>query len=851
MNLDHLLPLVSRPSRYTGGEWNIKQRDWQSASVRIALAFPDLYEIGMSHQGLQILYDLVNRHEDYLAERVYAPAPDMEDQLRKQNVPLFSLESRRALTDFDILGITLPYELCVSNILTILDAAHIPFLAAERDTRFPLLIGGGPCSFNPEPVADFFDAILLGDGEEALLEIAQTCKEWKNSGGDKDDLLRKLSGIQGLYIPALFQPHYDEAGNFQSIESLLPGYEKVKKRILPELSPDLAPSHPLVPHAKTVHDRLGVEIARGCTRGCRFCQAGMIYRPVRERSPAQILDLACRGVETGGFEELALLSLSTGDYSNLPNVLLPLMDNMTNQQVSVSLPSMRVGSLTQDIMEQIRRVRKTGFTLAPEAGTDRLRRVINKGIVEEDLLEASKAAFGLGWKLLKFYFMFGLPTETQEDLEAMVELVRKAQKQAPNKKGRINVSVATFVPKSHTPFQWEAQMGIEEAFQRIDYLKREINSKGATLKWNDPRMSFLEGVFARGDRRLSKVVIEAWQQGARLDSWSDHFNLQRWQDAAAQCGIALEPYLQAREIGGPLPWQHVDLGFTDDFLHDERQNSLSETYTPDCRVHGCQKCGLCDFKTIKPVVYAKPWLKEELEEVNMAKPKSHDLADPVEESSAAANSDERPVYKISYSRQNEARFLGHLEFLQLFFRACRRAQLPLAFSKGFHPTPKVSFSPALPLGTASLAEYVLVELTELQKDPEKLGDLLNKALPQSIRIMHVERAVKDEGDAVLTGYRISLKNTFDAALLEKSMQAEALPVTLIRKKKRRQIDAKPFVNRLIAIDDKTLELDLLTIPGKAGIKPLELIKAFLSLDEEEVCTAMVLKLWYRFQKIED
>ncbi len=846
MNLDHILPLVTRPGRYTGGEWNMNRKDWDSVSVRIVLAFPDLYEIGMSHQGLQILYDLINRQADFLAERVYAPAPDMEELLRKKKVPIFSLESRRPLVDFDVLGITLPYELCITNILTILDLAHIPFLAAERDRDFPLVIGGGPCAFNPEPIADFFDAILLGDGEEAVIEIAREIKDWKAGNGPKDELLGRLSEMSGVYIPAFFKPHHDKDGNFQSIEPLRAGYERVKKRVLPKLLPDLAPLAPLVPNAKTVHDRLGVEIARGCTRGCRFCQAGMIYRPVRERSPNQVLDLACRGVKAGGFEELALLSLSTGDYSHLPDVLLPLMDQMTGRHVSVSLPSMRVGSLTQEIMEQIRRVRKTGFTLAPEAGTDRLRRVINKGITEADLLEASKAAFGLGWKLLKFYFMFGLPTETDDDIEAIADLVRKAQAQAPNKKGRINVSVGTFVPKSHTPFQWEEQMGISRAFERIDSLKQKINGRGAALKWNDPRMSFLEGVFARGDRRLGAVVIEAWKRGARLDSWSDHFELERWKEAAAACGVMLDPFLQAREIGGPLPWQHLELGLAPDFLEDERQKSLSETYTPDCRVHGCQKCGLCDFKIVRPMVYAKPWLTDKVEVQGQARSLSQEiLAAPAIDQAAAANSDTRPVYKISYSRQGEARFNGHLEFLQLFFRACRRAEIPLAFSKGFHPTPIVSFSPALPLGTASLAEYVLAELTELPADLDSIKDALNNRLPESIRILKVERAGHEKNESVLTGYRITLAKEFAPQQLEKTMQAESLPVTLIRKRKKRRIDAKTVVNRLVAIDDHTLELDLVTTPGKAGIKPMELIQAVLDLDDEAMLTAGVLKLWFR------
>ncbi len=841
MRLDRILAQVNRASRYTGGEWNSVRKEWDAAAVRLVLAFPDLYEIGMSHQGLQILYHLLNQRADLLAERVYAPAPDMEALLRREGAPLFSLESRRPLMDFDVLGITLPYELCVSNILTILDLAGLPFLAAERNASHPLVIGGGPCAFHSEPVAEFFDAILLGDGEEAVLQIADTVKAWKAAGGGRAEALLALARIPGVYVPSFFRPVYDSAGKLQAVEPLLPGYERARRRVLPELLPSLAPTSPLVPHAKIVHDRLGVEIARGCTRGCRFCQAGIIYRPVRERSATEVMDLACRGVAQCGFEELALLSLSTGDYSCLPEVLLALMDRLATERVSVSMPSMRVGTLTPEIMAQIKRVRKTGFTLAPEAGTDRLRRVINKGITEEDLMATCQAAFGLGWKQLKLYFMFGLPTETMGDVEAIAALASKARAIAPGGRALINVSVATFVPKPHTPFQWEPQLSMAEGYARIDLLKGRLRGRGLNLKWNDPRMSFLEGVLARGDRRLTPVVIEAWRRGARLDAWSDHFALARWQEAASACGIELDGYLAGRDHDEPLPWQHLDVGVSPTFFAEEYAKALAEAYTPDCRVHGCQQCGLCDFKTIRPVVCRRP---ESGEVVGVAGPPA-----PTAAGEKSAPPTFHPVYQINYSRLGDGRFLSHLELLQLFFRALRRVRLPLAYSQGFNPTPKVAFSPALPVGTESRVEYLRCETTMPLTDLDRLVQELNAQLPVFIRVQGIALAGGAPAARTVSGYSIRLERPPDPARLENFMQASAVPVTLVRKGEQRTLDIRPFVLKLTMAADHSLELELLSGQSLAGVKPMEVVATVLQLDVDEARLARVVKEWSREERL--
>jgi len=827
VNLEHILSQVNRPSRYCGNEFNVIKKDWGQVDLKMALLFPDLYEIGMSHQGLQILYHLINERADLLAERAYSPAPDMEEMLRSKGEKLFALESQRPLSDFDLLGITLPYELCYTNILTTLDLAGLPFRSKDRDERYPLVLGGGPGAFHPEPVADFFDAILLGDGEEAILEIADLLISSRKEGLERKAILHRLEAVAGVYVPSLFIPQYDSRDNFTGM--VAKGNKTVSRRVLADIESTGAHT-PLVPLARIVHDRLGIEIARGCTRGCRFCQAGIIYRPVRERSPECILKLAEKGISESGFDELALLSLSTGDYSCIPDLLVSLMNRMAGKRVSVSMPSMRVGTLTPEIMTQIKRVRKTGFTLAPEAGTDRLRRVINKGITEEDLLLASRSAFELGWKLLKFYFMFGLPTETAEDLAAIPELVRRAlQGFEGGGARRINVSVATFVPKPHTPFQRAGQLSIDEGFERIDFLKNALRGKKFQLKWHDPRQSYMEGVMSRGDRRLSRVIEEAWRRGARLDAWSEHYRLSIWQEAAAECGIELDNYLRQREVDEPLPWDHLECGVDREFLEAENLRATTEDYTPDCRIHGCQKCGLCDFKTIRPVVYGD---RQPLPEV------AHS-PDPEQ----TGKEEQRFIYRIDYSRTGPARFLGHLEVIQMFYRVLRKVEMPLNFSQGFNPTPRVSFSPALPLGTESLAEYLQVETGEPLKGLETVTAEISGLLPAGFSILEIRPDGGRVEQRLLNCYHIAPSCKVNKGSLVLFMEQDHYEVEVIRKGRLRKIDARPMVRELTLTNDETVELVMITESGSPGLKPLELIGKILSLSSHEVALSRVNKLW--------
>ncbi len=825
---DDFLAQLRKPSRYTGNEFNAVYKDWAKIRVRLLLAFPDLYEIGMSHQGLQILYHIVNKRADLLAERVYAPDTDFAAYLRNEKKSLCSLESRRPVKDFDIFGITLPYELCYTNILTLLELAGLRFYSAERGEDDPLVIGGGPCAFNPEPVADFFDAILLGDGEEAVLEIVDLVGDGRREGLSKRELLNRLSGIAGVYVPSLFQPRYDQDGRFQG---MTPGDLRARRRILSDLNRFAAFDPPLTPINKIVHDRLGIEIARGCTRGCRFCQAGIIYRPVRERSPQWIIERAVSGIAQSGFEEMALLSLSTGDYSCLSGLLVRLMNHFVKQRVSVSLPSMRVGTLTPEIMEQIKRVRKSGFTVAPEAGTDRLRQVINKGITEEDLLAACESAFALGWKLIKFYFMFGLPTETEEDLAAIPDLAYKALRMGRGGGRKITVSAGTFVPKPHTAFQWQPQLSVDEGFARIDFLREKLANKALQLRWSDPRQSYMEGVMSRGDRRLAPVIVRSWELGACLDGWTEHFRLDRWQQAAADCSVDLDSYLRRRDFAEILPWQHLETGVKPEFLRREYERALEQDYTPDCRVHGCQKCGICDFKTVSPIVFSPNDLPAE---------------DGGAEDAGPASSPQvvRFYYRFDYSRLGRGRFLSHLELIQVFFRVFRRLRLDLSFSQGFNPSPRVSFTPALPLGTESMAEYLVVELNSPLAELDLFVAEINGLLPLGIKVLTISQVQSRHIAAMMTScYEMSPPGAVRQEDLADFMAAGEFWLSVPRKNKTRRIDCRPQVVDLALNSAGKVRLTMKSESSKPGVKPLELLKAVCGLDDESAARVTVKKIW--------
>ncbi|MBW6520014.1 MAG: TIGR03960 family B12-binding radical SAM protein [Desulfoarculaceae bacterium] len=839
-----LLPFVTKPGRYLGHEYNAIVKDWNQTPVRCALIFPDLYEIGMSHLGLQILYHILNDQDKVLAERSYCPDRDMEKLLREKNSPLTSLETDHALADFDILGFTLPYELCYSNIVTILSLAGIPLWAKDRNESSPLILGGGSCSMNPEPVADFFDAILLGDGEEALLEITTIVGQAKEDKLSRSELLSRLATIKGLYIPSFFQPHYTDQGTISEIRTLKSDTLQVRRRIVSDLSRTDHLQRPLVPNGKIVHDRLGVEIARGCTRGCRFCQAGIIYRPVRERSPEQIMNIARCGLSNSGFDELALLSLSTGDYSCIEPLLTQLMDTFASEYISVSMPSMRVGTLTQSVMDQIKRVRKTGFTVAPEAGSERLRRVINKGITEDDLLTTCRDAFALGWKVMKFYFMIGLPTETMDDIDAIAELAMKAKKEGDRDgRGRrqINISVGTFVPKPHTPFQWEQQINMDESRERIRRIKGALPRTGINLKYHDHEQSFLEGVFSRGDRRLAKLLETAWKGGARLDGWSEHFDLGIWRAAAEECGLSLESFLRRRDPGEILPWQHLHSGIETAFLQDELAKAHEEAYTPDCRYHGCQQCGLCDFKEIRPIVQGRKTAGSGVQTPDLpaASPTS-----PAGKNGATAGQEGHFKYNVIYSSTGDICFLGHLELLQLVFRALRRAGITTNFSQGFNPSPKISFGLALPVGTESLAEYFIMDLPAPLKSAEETVRHLNRQLPPGLTVQSVALHSGKVPQNLQSSYTVTCPRPLSAeeiSRIDDFMARKEFPLTRSRKGKNSVFDIRPLVVAIVPETADRLRLELLYTSSLPGVKPIEILTHVLNMDKETAATSKVLK----------
>jgi radical SAM family uncharacterized protein len=607
-----ILPRVARPARYTGGEWNMTRKDHDRVQVRVALAFPDVYEIGMSHLGLRILYDIVNQRADALAERVFSPWLDMEEAMRRHGVPLFSLESWTPVSEFDVLGISLQHELSYPGVLNLLDLAGLPLRASARDGRHPLVIAGGPCAFNPEPLAPFLDAVVLGEGEEALGDII-TLLAARSHPADRQDLLRQLSQVPGVYVPSLYSVNYTPAG---TVASVVPSGAHVpavvSKRVLPALAAAPYPAAPIVPFLEIVHDRAMVEIFRGCTQGCRFCQAGMIYRPVRERPAAEVTALAGLLTASTGHDELSLVSLSSCDYSGIDQVIRQLLDTHGPAGVGISLPSLRVDSFSVDLAQQVQRVRKTGLTFAPEAGTQRLRNVINKRVTDEDLMRTAKAAFEAGWDALKLYFMIGLPTETQEDLLGIARLAnavvaehRAARRDAPaagrRRPVRVTVSLSTFVPKAMTPLQWEPQDAADVIRDKQAFLKRELPKGKIELDWHDPGASLIEGALARGDRRVADVLEAVWRLGARFEAWGDQFDAGRWERAFDAVGLDPTFYANRRRpYEETLPWGHLSCGVDESFLREEHRRALAGQATGDCRDQGCAACGVCPRLNVAP-----------------------------------------------------------------------------------------------------------------------------------------------------------------------------------------------------------------------------------------------------------
>ncbi len=601
-----MLDQVQKPARYTGSEMNTQLKDWNSAKLHFAFCFPDTYEVGMSHLGMKILYAGINAQPDMLCERTFMPWVDMIELLKQEHVPLFTLESRSALSNFDVVGFTLQYEMSYSNILAMLELGGIPLLRENRREADPIVVAGGPCAFNPEPLADFIDAFMVGDGEEQILELNRVIMQGREEGASRMTILKRLCAVRGVYVPALYDVSYNDDGTIASMKPNCPeAPERVLKAIIPDLDQTYYPEEIPVPYMEIIHDRIMLEIMRGCTRGCRFCQAGILYRPVRERSLEHLVDLALQLVNTTGYEEISLTSLSSGDYTCLAELIRELLRRLNEKRVSISLPSLRLDSVLKESLEETQKEKKTSLTFAPEAGTQRLRDVINKGVTEEDLISKVTDAFHGGWSSVKLYFMMGLPTETKEDLEGIADLARKvvsayfAVPKGERAKGlRVTCSASVFVPKPFTPFQWEPQDTQDVVNEKQRYLCELLRIKGVNFHYHQSDLSYLEACFARGDRKMGKVLLRAYQKGCILDGWTEQFKYDMWREAFAETGIDPAFYaFRRREKDEIMPWDVIDCGVTKDFLWREKEKAEKAQTTKDCR-KGCNGCGLQRFKGV-------------------------------------------------------------------------------------------------------------------------------------------------------------------------------------------------------------------------------------------------------------
>ncbi|MBF0472827.1 MAG: DUF2344 domain-containing protein [Nitrospirae bacterium] len=685
-----------RPTRYIDHELNAIHK---KTGTRFALCFPDIYEIGMSHIGFGILYDLINKLPNASCERVFAPWVDMEAYLRDIGLPISSLESGTPIADFDIVGFSLQYELSFTSVLNMLDLGKIPIRSIERTGAHPIIIAGGPCTMNPAPIAVFFDALLIGDGEDAVPEVIAAISAYKTQGdGSRTGLLKELSKINGLYVPTI-------------------STGLIKKRYITDLNNAPYPCSPIVPYNQIVHDRITIEVSRGCSRGCRFCQAGMTYRPVREREPEKIISIAEQSIKNTGHDDVSLNSLSIGDYSNLIPLIKLFNQRFKDKKIALSLPSIRVGAINDELIENIKTVRKTGFTIAPEAASIRLRGVINKDFSDEQYEKTLFSIFKGGWLNLKLYFMTGLPTETDVDIEAIPEMVNRAfriGKKAINRHININVGISNFVPKPHTPFQWYGQIPYAEIERKKLFLKGALRKKGITFKGHDERMSLLEASISRGDSTMSDLIEEAWRNGAHLDAWTEEFDFSRWQRAMDKTGIDVEKIAsKTYNVNDALPWDNIDIGVERDFLKRELKDALNGANTLDCRI----ECGACGLNCQSGEFLAKnPPINADSYKIIPAKK----TLPPIR-------------VRVQFSKTGMLRNLSHLELISALNRAFRRADVPVCYSVGFHPVPRVSFGPPLSVGVAGLKEYLDIEVIP-PFDIIKYKEIINSNLPDGFKI---------------------------------------------------------------------------------------------------------------------
>lgn len=811
-----ILESVRSPSSYLGTELNSVHKDPSKVEGSIALIFPDLYEIGMSHLGLKILYGLINAEPGLAAERAFAPEEDFAEAIRKQGAPLMSMESKIPLKQFDVLGFTIPYELSYTNILWMLELAEVPLRSDQRQDKDPIVAGGGAGVYNPEPISDFFDVFALGDGEEIALKLLREVLRSKSEG--RKITLERLAKIPGLYVPSLYKVEYKKNGQIAKIFPVYSWLENPSRVTLPDLADSVFPVKMVVPFGKPAHDRLNVEIDRGCTQGCRFCQAGSTYRPSRERSPEEIIEIFETALKNTGYQEISLTSLSAGDYTKISELLAGLMERYENEKISVSLPSMRPSTITDEILEQIGKTGRSGFTIAAEAGTARLRNVLNKKVTDEEIIDSARRLLAAGWRSLKLYFMIGLPTETDLDIDAIYDLAARIDKlKSGNHRFKsISISVSNFVPKAHTAFQWIGQDAMENLRAKKEKLFEMIRpNKRLKFKWSNAEASHLEAVFSRGDRRLGRVLEEAHMMGQRFDAWTERFNPEQWRQAFVNAGI--DPAFYAnRDFAEEetLPWEHIETGLTKEYFLRELHLAYDGQLTGDCKFEKCLACG------IDPKTCFEPY-----------------------ESGPAGNKrgkkslgQERFKLRLAYHKVKTSRFFSQLEVQSIFQRALRVVDAPLAYSQGFSPHPKISFGPALPVGVQSKGEMLDLELTR-KVEPESFIDKINQALPDGLRFISARAVPLNEKSIVSSiqsaDFEVILGKSPDPDFVKNAVKIfnDSQSVIVQRTPGGKNIDVRSLVDEII-FDQRANALKYKTSIGdKPAARPAELISALFP-DEE-------------------